>query len=73
MSAIAAAASVETPAIIHLTDPQHLPVRSPTSFSICDLLARVLSDLVPALEWESGEAASAVDRRGLDGQAGGEL
>ena len=73
MRAITAAASVETPAIIHLTDPEHLTVRSATSFSVCDLLPRILSDLVSSLEWKSGEAAPAVDRRRFDGQAGREL
>ena len=72
MRAVAAAASVETPATIHLADPQHLPVRSATSFGVCDLLAGVLSDLVSTPERKSGEAAPAVDRRRFDGQAGSE-
>jgi hypothetical protein len=62
VSAVAAAAAVETPATIHFTDPQHLAMRAPPSFGVCDLLARVLRDLVPALEWNRGKAAFAVNR-----------
>ena len=50
VSAVAAAAAIETPATIHFTDSQHLPVRAAARFGVCDLLARVLCDLVPALE-----------------------
>ena len=67
MSAVAAATSIETPATIHLADPQHLPVRASTSFSVADQLAGVLRDLVSSLEWKGGEATSAVDRRRFNG------
>lgn len=73
VSAVAATTPVQTPATIHLTDPQHFPVRTATSFGVCDLLAGVLRDLVSSLEWKRGEAASAVDRRRFDSQAGGKL
>ena len=62
VSAVAAAAAIETPATIHFTDPQGLPMRTAASFRVCDLLARVLRDLVPALEWHCGKAAFAVNR-----------
>ena len=67
MSAVAAATSIETPATIHLADPQHLPVRASTRFAVADLLARVLRDLVSSFKGNGGEAASAVDRRRLNG------
>jgi len=50
VSAVAAAAAVETPATIHFTDPQHLPVRAATSFGVCDPLARVLRNLVSSFK-----------------------
>ena len=50
VSAVPAAAAIETPATIHFTDPQHLPVRAAARFGVCDLLTRVLRDLVSALE-----------------------
>ena len=67
VSAVAAAASVQTPAVIHFTDSEHLAVRTPASFSVCDLLSSVFRDLVSSFERHSGEAASAVDRRRFDG------
>ena len=67
VSAVAAAAPIETPATIHFADTQHLPVRTPASFCVRDLLAGVFRDLVSSFERYGGEAASAVDRRGFDG------
>ena len=67
VSAIAATASVQAPATINLTDPQHFAVRTAARFSVRDLLAGVIRDLVSSLERYGGEAASAVDRRSSDG------
>ena len=66
MRAVAAATSVETPAVVDLTNAQHLSMRAATSFGVRDLLARVLCDLVSFFEWDGGEAASTVYRRRLD-------
>jgi len=60
MRAIAAATAVQTPAIINLTNPQHLSMSAATCFGVCDLLAGIFRDLVSFFERYGGEAASAV-------------
>ena len=62
MSAVAATTSVETPAMIHLTDPKHLPVRAAASLGVRDLLACILRDFVSTLKWNGGKAAFSVNR-----------
>lgn len=67
VSTIAAAAAVETPATIDLTDSQHFSMRSATSLSVRNLLAGVLRDLVSFFERNRGVASLAVYGRRLDG------
>lgn len=64
--AVAAATSVQTPAIIDLADAQHLSMRSSACFGVGDLLAGVFGDLVAAFEGDGGEAAFAVYRGRFD-------
>ena len=64
--AVAAATAIQTPAMINLTNPQHLSMCSATGFAVCDLLAGVFRDLMSLLERYGGEAASAVYERRLD-------
>ena len=66
MRAVAAAAPVETPAIVDLTNPKHSSMSAATRFGIRDLFAGVFGDLVSLLERRGGKAAIAVNRRWLD-------
>ena len=66
VSTISAAASIEAPAIVDLTDSQHFTVSSSPRFGIGDLLTGVFGDLVSFFEGNGGKAASAVYRRWLD-------
>ena len=60
MRAIAAATAIQTIAIVDFTNPQHLSMCAAPRFSVGDLLAGVLGDLVSLFKGYSGEAASAV-------------
>jgi hypothetical protein len=66
VSAISAAAAIETPATVNLTNPEHPAMSSTPRFRIRDFLAGVLSDLVPLFERDRGKATFAVNWRGLD-------
>ena len=73
MRAVSTTASVETPATVDFTDAKHLSMCSAASFSVCNLLAGVLRDLVSLLKRNGGKAAFAVYRRRLDCQSMGQL
>ena len=62
MRAVPAAAAVETPAVVHFTNPQHAPMRTPASFRVGDLLAGVFGDLVSLLKGDGGKTPIAVNR-----------
>lgn len=58
---IAAATSVETPTVIHLTNSQSLTMSSALCLSVGDLFASVLRDSVSASERLCGKAAVSVN------------
>lgn len=64
--AVSATAAVQTPATIDLTDSEHSSVSTPSRFSIRNLLARILSDLVSLFERYGSETAFTVNTRRLD-------
>ena len=66
VSAVSAAAAVETPTIVDLTNPEHPSMSTPPRFGVGDFLAGVLGDLVSLFERYGGEAAFAVNTRRLD-------
>ena len=66
VSAVSAAAAVEAPTIIDLTNPERPPMSTPARFSVGDLLAGVLRDLVSSFKRNGGEAAFTVNGRRLD-------
>ena len=66
MGAVPPSASIQTPAVVDLTDAQHLSVRATTRFRVGDLLTGVLGNLVTLFKRKGGEAAFAVYRRRLD-------
>ena len=73
VGAVSTATAIQAPATIDLTDPEHLAMRAAASFSVCDLLARVFRDFSSLPEWNSREAALAVDGRRLNCETGSEL
>ena len=66
VSAVSAAAAVETPTIVDLTNPEHASMRTPLRFGVGDLLAGVLGDLASLFKSDGGETAFAVNGRRLD-------
>ena len=68
MRAIAAAASIETPAIVNRTDAQLAPIRPAVRLSILDFLARIFRYLSSAFEERGGKTTSAFNSGFLDGQ-----
>ena len=73
MSAVPAAAAVETPALIDATDAEDAAMRPAFGFFVWNSLARVLGDFAPALERDSRKTAFAVDHRFRDCKAGSKL
>ena len=61
MRAIAAAAAVQTPAIINCANAQFGSVRAALRFEIGNAFAGVLGNLAPAAETNCREATFAVD------------
>ena len=60
MRSVSAATPVKTPAVIHLANTQHTPVRATPRFGVRNLLAGVLGDLVSLFKGYGSEAAFAV-------------
>ena len=71
--AIPAAAAIQTPAAIDVTDAQLGPTGPALGFKVRDSFTGVLGDLSPALEKGRGKTASAIDCRFPDREACGQL
>jgi hypothetical protein len=63
MSSVTAAAAVQAPAAVNVTDAQLGPARATLRFEIRDSFAGVFGDLASALKTKRREASFAVDGR----------
>lgn len=66
VSTVSAATAVETPAIVDLTNSEHLSMSTASRFGVGDLLAGILRDLVSFFERYGREAAFTMNTRRLD-------
>jgi hypothetical protein len=73
VSSVSTAAAIQTPTTIYGADAKGLTVGAAICLCVGDYFAGVFCDLMAPLERPGGEATLAVDWRGSDSQAGGEL